>query len=62
MLPAPWSAAAAFAGAWLVYPTLTNDFKANFGMSDGPAPGSAEATATVKYQKDGIGGAVRVKS
>ena len=61
-LAAPWGAAAAAAGAWLVFPTLTNDFKANFGMADAPAPGTADASASVKYTKAGVGEPVTVKS
>lgn len=50
------------AGAWLVYPTLTNSFKENFGMADAPPAGSAAATASIKYTKGGIGEAPTVKS
>ena len=61
-MSAPWGAAAAAAGAWLVFPTLTNDFKSNFGMADEPAAGSAEASASIKYAKAGVGQPVTVKS
>ena len=58
---APWAVPLGCLGGWLVYPTLTSDFKDNFGMGDGPAPGSAEANPSVKYTKEGIGCLPEVK-
>ena len=38
----------------MVYPTLTSEFKDNFGLADAPAPGAA-VISSVKYTKEGVG-------
>jgi hypothetical protein len=49
-------------GGWLVYPTLTSEFKENFGMGEAPPLGVAPAGSTVKYAKEGIGQTPEVAS
>ena len=51
---APWGATLGLLGGWLVFPTLTSEFKDNFGMADAPAAGAAPVS-TVKYTKEAIG-------
>jgi len=57
---APWGATFGLLGGWLVYPTLTSEFKDNFGMADAPAPGMAPSVS-VSYTKGGIGETPEVK-
>ena len=54
LIAAPWGVTLGLLGGWLVYPTLTSEFKGNFGMEDALAPGVG-ATISVKYTKEGIG-------
>ena len=59
---APWGASLGLIGGWLVYPTLTSEFKENFGMGEAPPLGVAPAGSTVKYAKEGIGQTPEVAS
>ena len=54
LIAAPWGVTLGLLGGWLVYPTLTSEFKGNFGMEDALAPGVG-AAISVKYTKEGIG-------
>jgi hypothetical protein len=59
---APWGASLGLIGGWLVYPTLTSEFKENFGMGEAPPLGVAPAGSSVKYAKEGIGQTPEVAS
>ena len=61
-IQAPWGASLGLIGGWLVYPTLTSEFKENFGMGEAPPLGVAPAGSSVKYAKEGIGQTPEVAS
>ena len=60
-IQAPWGASLGLIGGWLVYPTLTSEFKENFGMGEAP-PSGVSVGSSVKYAKEGIGQTPEVAS